>query len=214
MTHAAKKPANLFSLVESRITKSTPSSRPAEKRRIMQAASQHTTSGRPPEIVTRLELLNSMATYDETTRELAFPPQGRTGPEAVSLLTRLHLLLRTPCPAAAQKQVWSFDIDLTLELPEDEPGCRGVIPVAHLRDLQQRAVVGTCSDREPSQQRLVMEELGFRPDFCIPKEMLHTLAALLPGADTVHVGDDPQRDRDIAAAAGIAHRWPSNALNP
>lgn len=153
-----------------------------------------------------------MALYDATERALTFPKASQPDAVADTLTTWLEHLLHAPCPETASLKVWSFDIDLTLELAEDEPRCRGVISVSQLYRLQRHTVVGTCSDREPSEQRLVMNELGFQPDFCIPKNLLRTLAALLPDAMLVHVGDDPQRDRDIAATCNVLHRWLSEAL--
>lgn len=164
-------------------------------------------------IADRLVLLNEMAMYDETTRALTFPQAGQPDPGASELTARLNRLTREPCPEAAQLPVWSFDIDLTLVMPEDEPGAGGTIPVQRLTSLQRNAVVGICSDREPSNQRYNMADMGFNPDFCIPKEMLHTLPSLLPDAAIIHVGDDPRRDRDVAAACSVPHRWPAEAFN-
>ena len=170
-------------------------------------------SRHPPAIRERLALLNEMATYDELERALTFPRGQPPQPGAAQLTTRLNRLSGQECPDAAQLPVWSFDIDLTLAMPEDEPGTRGPIPVQALIDLQQHVVVGTCSDREPSDQRDAMAEQDFQPDFCIPKEMLHMLAVLLPGAAIIHVGDDPRRDRDVAAACSVTHRWPGQAFH-
>ena len=95
--------------------------------------------------------------------------------------------------------VYSFDIDLTLQLPEDTANEHGAVPIRYLRHLQTTGhIVGTCSDREPSNQRDAMQRLGFSPDFCIPKELLDITGKLLPGARLVHVGDDDARDREIA----------------
>ena len=95
-------------------------------------------------------------------------------------------------------------------MPEDTPGCRGVIPVQRLNELQrQGAIVGTCSDREPSDQRLSMQALGLNPDFCIPKEMLEHAARLLTAASLIHVGDDELPDRQIALRSDWTHIWPS-----
>ena len=53
-----------------------------------------------------------------------------------------------------------------------------------------------------------MRALDFEPGFCIPKELLRHVAALMPGARSTHVADDDQRDRDTAVSNGWSHRWP------
>ena len=162
----------------------------------------------------RLDVINGMATIDEDWRAITFPIQGAVNREAERLLEHFRQLADTPNPESPEMEVWSFDIDLTLTMPEDEPGCKGPVPVGRLQELQQQgAVVGTCSDRTPSEQRAAMRKLGFTPDFCIPKEMLRHLAKLLPEAALTHVGDDEMRDRKPALDAGWRHLWPQEALN-
>ena len=166
----------------------------------------------PPSISIRLDLLNELALYDETDRELTFPNGKTATPIARDLMARLDEILQNPAPENWRLAIWSFDIDLTLAMPEDEPGCRGFIPISRLHHLRGcGAIVGTCSDREPSNQRNTMQDLGFSPDFCIPKEMLSTLRRLFPDAKLIHVGDDAQRDRQIAQECGVEHRWPTAA---
>ena len=156
-----------------------------------------------PETACRLELLNAAALYDETWRELTFPEAGSSCPRAQDFRRRLDEMIRNPTPESAAIDVWSFDIDLTLAIPEDKPELPGVIPVTRLIELRQSgAVVGACSDREISEQRRVLQALDFEPDFCIPRERL------LPDAGLTHVGDDPWRDRAIAQSAGWKHLWP------
>ena len=163
----------------------------------------------------RMALLNRAAQHDEAERSICFPDRERPDTEAERLSAQIDALA-TQTAAHSQDEsengnpvVWSFDIDLTIAIPEDEESCRGTVPPDLLRELQDKgAIVGTCSDREPSEQRALMRSLGFNPDFCIPKEMLATAAALLPAARRIHVGDDPARDRDIARQSGFEHRWP------
>ena len=109
---------------------------------------------------------------------------------------------------AVREPVWSFDIDLTIQLPEDVLGCEGAIPIERLKELQAYGyVVGTCSDRAPSDQWEIMVALGFYPNFCISKEELH-IAALSLDYHIIHVGDDEQRDKMIATNAGCDFLWP------
>ena len=163
-----------------------------------------------PNTERRLDIINRIATYDETTRAITHPDPEAYDPSAHILLQEFHALKLRPSPDTPHITIWSFDIDLTLQMPDDEPGCRGPIPVNRLARLQrQGAVVGTCSDRDPSDQRSAMQALDFEPDFCIPKEMLRHLAELMPDAKLTHVGDDCRRDREIAVKSGWTHRWPS-----
>ena len=176
----------------------------------LEDASRRQTQEIRPETTRRLDLINEMALYDETHRDLTFPTASGPGPAADVLMTKLGLVLHNLNPETTDVDIWSFDIDLTLEMPDDEPRCRGTVPVSRPKELQANgAIVGTCSDREPSGQRRSMESMGFSPDFCIPKEMLRTLAQLMKDANIVHVGDDERRDRRIALQCGVAHRWPS-----
>ena len=158
----------------------------------------------------RLKLINEIAVYDEATRAITYPDKHAIDHRADDLRAQVVAAVATQHPETEHMAVYSFDIDLTLEMPEDTPGCRGVIPVQRLQQLQhQGAIVGTCSDREPSDQRLSMQALGFSPDFCIPKEMLDHTARLLPATSLIHVGDDELRDRKIALQSGWTHLWPS-----
>ena len=158
----------------------------------------------------RLELINELAIYDEATRAITYPDKHAVDLGADDLMAQFMTAVATHHPEMEHMVVYSFDIDLTLEMPEDTPGCRGVIPVERLNELQrQGAIVGTCSDREPSDQRLSMQTLDFHPDFCIPKEMLDHTARLLTDANRIHVGDDELRDRKIALQSGWTHVWPS-----
>ncbi len=164
-----------------------------------------------PDTKQRLDIINRTALFDEKNRAITYPDTTAEDPAANALLHEFQAMTLCPNPESNRRPVWSFDIDLTLQMPEDEPGCRGPIPVSRLARLQrQGAIVGTCSDREPSDQRTAMQALDFEPDFCIPKEMLHHLAKLMPDAGLTHVGDDDRRDREIAFKSGWTHRWPSH----
>lgn len=104
--------------------------------------------------------------YTQITRSTATSGPGH---EAKQLPSRLGPALSNPNPEIWNVTIWRFDIDLTLQMPDDEPGYRGVAPASRLRQLQRAgAIVGTYSDREPTDQRSVMATLDCRPDFCIP----------------------------------------------
>ena len=167
-----------------------------------------------PEITRRLDLINEAALYDEQDRALTYPSPGRGEERAEQYTDALQRMADTSNPTGAGMKVCSFDIDLTLEMPDDEHGSRGHIPISEIKRLQQRPdyIVGTCSDREPSDQWRSMSEQGFTPDFAIPKEMLDDLGQMFPDAELVHIGDDPRRDRDIAERAGWKHQWPREYL--
>ena len=175
---------------------------------------EHYESVRRPEVARRLELLNELAILNGQDPSLTHPGLGQNGQileararfeeaieEAIADLNRK--------PDAPGFRVASFDIDLTLAIPEDDDNTYGVIDPAELSRLQAEGwIVGTCSDRDPSDQQAVMYQAGVKPDFCIPKELLSWARRLLPGAELNHTGDDAQRDRAIAEASGWQHQWP------
>ena len=163
-----------------------------------------------PETKAQLDFLQRLADYDEDDRALTHPPGGEHQAEARKLMERLEAVAHDSAGNAQDLMVASFDIDLTIHLPdEDDPTAGGEIRIQRLKDLQAEGyIVGTCSDREPSDQRQVMEGLGFAPDFCIPKELLGAARMLLDGASLVHVGDDDQRDRKMAELGRWQHLWP------
>ena len=163
-------------------------------------------------VTKRLGLINEVALYDETDRAVTYPFPDREDTEADRLSNQLQRAIDHPITESDGMSVYSFDIDLTLQLPEDTANEHGAVPIRYLRHLQTTGhIVGTCSDREPSNQRDEMQRLGFSPDFCIPKELLDITGKLLPGARLVHVGDDDARDREIAERGGWIHRWPWEA---
>lgn len=160
---------------------------------------------------TRIEVVERMARYDESDRAVCFPRKDRPDRIAEALLREHADEKAAPHTESCGMSVYSFDIDLTIAMPEDTEGCAGPIPIQRLIDLQQQGhVVGTCSDREPSDQREAIRQAGLIPDFSIPKELLKHLGEMLPGARMQHVGDDAERDRRIALQSGWEHRWPAD----
>jgi hypothetical protein len=94
--------------------------------------------------------------------------------------------------------VLSLDIDGTLEFGEPP----GPIPVSTVLAVQQAGVVvGSASDRLPSDQRRLWQNTEVQVSFAVPK---HTLSGLLDGFrqhPAIHIGDGIG-DRLLARAAG------------
>ena len=151
-----------------------------------------------------------MAIWEEVDRNLTYP----FGIQTVQELEYIELFKQSVESAETiDKQIYSFDIDLTLMMPEDNDYIHGVIPIDNLIKLQLLGnIVGTCSDREPSNQWRSMLYLNFIPDFCLPKEMLGMLKSLMPGAKLLHIGDDPIRDEEQAIIQGWEFDYPADFL--
>lgn len=161
--------------------------------------------GRYPDVDRALETLNHIALLDEDTACIQY---AKADPDAAQ---EAQHTLESHAAAAVDHglEIISFDIDLTLTMPEDAGHLPEFISPTVISELQELGyIVGTCSDRPPSNQREAMAEVGQAPHFCIPKEMLHWTSRLIPAETQVHVGDDARRDRDIAEAAGWQHLWP------
>ena len=152
-----------------------------------------------------IELLNEVALLDEKTACIQYPAGAQ---EKYNEITGL---LQTKADGAVNHgmAVVSFDIDLTLRTGEEYEYHMPLIDPEEISRLQGLGyIVGTCSDREPSDQRRTLEALGQEPHFCIPKEMLGWARELLPADLHLHVGDDRERDRRIALESGWDHLWP------
>lgn len=163
-----------------------------------------------PQHVKSLRLISDMAMFDEINRSLTYPFSIPSA-EEIHYLDSFEAAVKSA--PTVDLHIFSFDIDLTLMIPEDELNIKGLIPIDILIKLQLLGnVVGTCSDREPSDQWRTMLGLSFIPDFCIPKEMLGMLGQLLPGAKLLHIGDDLKRDKEIALKYGWEYADPSDFL--
>ena len=158
-----------------------------------------------PATARALRGLQSAANINETTGALQYP---RGNPSSHgSLVACLELEERETKDEGLA--VLSFDIDLTLATGEQDEEGLVLIDPSEISRLQQLGyIVGTCSDREPSDQRQMADRLGQQPHFTIPKELLEWARRLLPGTLHLHVGDDPKRDRAIALAAGWTYQTP------
>ena len=80
----------------------------------------------------------------------------------------------------------SFDIDGTLELG-DPPG---FITIQMVASAKERGwVIGTCSDRPLSFQRVMWERLAIVPDFTVLKHRLDDVRHRFPAHAYYHIGD-------------------------
>ena len=164
-----------------------------------------------PDVREALNFLNQIALLDEATACIQYPAGDPEQSQYVSHLLQEHADRATN----HDMRVISFDIDLTLRTGGDYEENLPLIDPQAISQLQQQGyIVGTSSDREPSDQRQTLQDLGQELHFCIPKEMLDWTRQLLPAAAHLHVGDDARRDRDIAIQSGWHHQWPGDFQTP
>ena len=158
-----------------------------------------------PDVREAIDLLNATALLDEDTACIQYPAGD---PEQHRETTEL-LQERANCAVNHGLSVISFDIDLTIRIGEDHEDHMQLVNPEEIARLQRLGhIVGTCSDREPTDQRETLLALGQVPHFCIPKEMLSWAKALIPAKTHLHVGDDRKRDQDMAVNSGWEHQWP------
>ena len=93
----------------------------------------------------------------------------------------------------------SFDIDGTLEVG-DPPGFITIAMVASAKD--RGWVIGTCSDRPLSFQRVMWERLAIVPDFTVLKHRLADVRHRFPAHAYYHIGDTDV-DEHYAIRAGF-----------
>lgn len=166
----------------------------------------HYNPGTFPDVKEALDLLNRIALLDQQTACISYP---NGDPEAHQAAVNILEEMAQNATDHRLRTV-SFDIDLTLNIGEEEDTTALIDPSEMTRLQQLGYIVGTCSDREPTDQRETLAELGQNPQFCIPKEMLTWVKQIIPGQTHLHIGDDLRRDRDIAEKAGWQHQWPQN----
>ena len=161
-----------------------------------------------PDVRAALDLINTTALLDERTACIQHPSGN---PDHHREVTNL-LQARADGAAQHRMRVISFDIDLTLRTGLDYETNAVLIEPSEITRLQGLGyIVGTCSDRTPTDQKDLMDTLQQAPHFCIPKEMLEWTRKLIPAASHLHIGDDDRRDRrdrQIAEKSGWQHQWP------
>ena len=121
----------------------------------------------------------------------------------------VHHRLEQPAPRWQQppqyppdyRGIISLDIDDTIDLNDGYPAPISWTQVQELQDAGW--MVGSCSDRPPSDQRRVWAEAGLTEAFAIPKELLHGLRSLHPDLAVHHAGDSSERDQLPAQAQGV-----------
>ena len=93
----------------------------------------------------------------------------------------------------------SFDIDGTLEVG-DPPGH---ITLDMVREAQARGwLIGSCSDRATSAQKLLWERAEVAVDFTVMKSQLNIVKAQFQADNYLHIGDTDV-DRWMAEQAGF-----------
>jgi hypothetical protein len=103
----------------------------------------------------------------------------------------------------------SFDIDGTLEVG-DPPG---VLTMAMVRKARAKGMlIGSCSDRPISAQRVIWNQHGITIDFAVGKMMLPDVKAQFAAEVYYHIGDREDLDRRFALAAGFEFLWPHEAI--
>ena len=103
----------------------------------------------------------------------------------------------------------SFDIDGTLEIG-DPPG---VLTMDMVRRAQEKGfLIGSCSDRPLSAQRVIWEQHNIKPDFVSTKPMLPEIMEKFEADVYYHIGDREDLDKKYALDAGFKFLWPHEAV--
>jgi hypothetical protein len=103
----------------------------------------------------------------------------------------------------------SFDIDGTLEVG-DPPG---VLTMEMVRRAREKGLlIGSCSDRPVSTQRIIWERHNISIDFAVGKMMLPEVMKTFAAEIYYHIGDREDLDRKYALAAGFEFLWPEEAI--
>ena len=93
----------------------------------------------------------------------------------------------------------SFDIDGTLEVGEPP----GSITLAMVRAAKERGwLIGSCSDRPASAQKLLWERCEIEVDFAVVKTQLELVRDQFEAESYLHIGDSDV-DRWYAKQAGF-----------
>ena len=103
----------------------------------------------------------------------------------------------------------SFDIDGTLEVG-DPPG---VLTMDMVRSAREKEfLIGSCSDRPISTQRIIWEQHNISIDFAVGKLMLPEVKATFEADVYYHIGDREDLDKKYALEAGFEFLWPEEAV--
>jgi len=103
----------------------------------------------------------------------------------------------------------SFDIDGTLEVG-DPPG---VLTMEMVRKAREKGfLIGSCSDRPVSTQRIIWEQHRISIDFAVGKMMLPEVMAKFEADVYCHIGDREDLDKKYALDAGFEFLWPEEAI--
>jgi hypothetical protein len=103
----------------------------------------------------------------------------------------------------------SFDIDGTLEVG-DPPG---VLTMEMVRKAREKGfLIGSCSDRPVSTQRIIWERHHISIDFAVGKMMLPEVMATFEADVYCHIGDREDLDKKYALDAGFEFLWPEEAI--
>jgi len=103
----------------------------------------------------------------------------------------------------------SFDIDGTLEVG-DPPG---ILTMEMVKRAQEKGfLIGSCSDRPLSGQRVIWERHNIPVDFVSSKHQLPEVKAKFEADVYYHIGDREDLDRKPALEAGFEFLWPEEAV--
>ncbi len=103
----------------------------------------------------------------------------------------------------------SFDIDGTLDVG-DPPGIL-TLDMVRIARGKTGFLIGSCSDRSLSGQRMVWEQANIPVDFVVSKHMLPDVMAKFEADVYYHIGDREDLDKRYALEAGFEFLWPDEA---
>ena len=114
-----------------------------------------------------------------------------------------------PSLGEARLRLISFDIDGTLETGEPP----GKITLEMVREAKARGwLIGSCSDRPASAQRLMWEKCAIEVDFAVVKNHLEVVRSQFQADSYLHIGDT-EVDRWYAEHSGFEFLHVAEAEN-
>src|SRR5947207_9419838 len=106
------------------------------------------------------------------------------GPNEVNALKAIVDM--APSPGGAHLRLISFDIDGTLETGEPP----GKITLDMVREAKAKGwLIGSCSDRPASAQKLMWEKCAIEVDFAVVKNHLQVVRGQFLANSYLHIGD-------------------------